>query len=200
MLQTPQGLNAQFSVPPPSTPSSATTILKMDPAPDIQNRQRQNTLLTARDVARAMRDDDVYAVVGGAACLIFGSTRLTTDVDIVVLKAPSKSCGLGFETPQTSSSNPEPYTPSICPSTPVVVVDGVKVLAPVPLLDCKCYSVTGRTIEGKKLSDTTDIKFLLQYCARNSIQLQAAALKFLDAELVELLVNDYRFRSSLLLT
>jgi predicted nucleotidyltransferase len=58
------------------------------PATPLPYPSTDLVISAAKAVARALKDTNVkYAIVGGASCLLLGSHRVTTDVDIVVPKA-----------------------------------------------------------------------------------------------------------------
>lgn len=142
----------------------------------------------AKAVGYALGDQD-YALVGGAACVLLGSTRATEDVDIVVpkgntpaarslLKQQIKYFDVANKTLHTTyKSTPLVEIEIIAPpalfkeafdaSTPIIIVEGAKVLKPVLILNAKCRSILGRAEEKKKRCDATDIQFLLSWCARN---------------------------------
>lgn len=128
---------------------------------------------------------DCYALVGGAACTMLGSQRITLDVDFVVPKGQIISARRKFvndpafkvdaRTRHTQYiqgdvnididilAPPRMFRGQFDESTPCIVVDGVKILKPTLILDAKCLSIFERSSEGKKQTDAFDIKFLLSY-------------------------------------
>ena len=163
--------------------SSAASAAQGDPG--------QLTRSAATAVASAMKDD-CYALVGGAACTMLGSTRITLDVDFVVPQGHTKSArnrlrdnpafrvepGTNHTTYNRSGSNPVEIEILAPPglfkgqfsiSTPCVVVNNVRVLKPTLILDAKCESILGRANDIKKRTDAQDIRFLLIYIAKNRI-------------------------------
>jgi hypothetical protein len=134
----------------------------------------------------------VYALVGGAACVLLGSDRGTTDVDFVVTKGQTIATRAtlrladGFtveagtlHTYYTKSRVPveiEILTPPVLfreqfdEDTPTILVDGVRILKPALILNAKCQSILGRATEEKKESDKDDILFLLKYLANEDIR------------------------------
>lgn len=129
-----------------------------------------------------------YAVVGGAACLLLGGNRQTTDIDIVVMKGETKMARDKLATqaahfsvdPKTRHTNYlskpavaiEILTPPLLfkerfdKDTPTLVVaGGTKVLKPTLILNAKCSAILGRANETKKMTDAVDIRFLLAWCA-----------------------------------
>lgn len=148
----------------------------------------------AQAVAQALNDKQCYAVVGGAACSLLGSTRYTVDIDIVVPKGSTKAARSllksrldDFEidprTQHTAYRSVPPVqieilTPPLLfrgeftSSTPVISVQGVQVLKPALILNAKCKSIIDRPSEQKRDSDAGDIKFLLTWCAENNINPQ----------------------------
>lgn len=142
----------------------------------------------AKEVASSLGSID-YAIIGGAACIILGSIRTTTDVDFVVLKGQT-SAARKLLREQPSSFEIEPktlhtyYKKSTPPveieilappalfketfekTTPTIVVDGARILKPALILNAKCRSILGRPTEAKRRTDAQDIKYLLRWCAR----------------------------------
>jgi hypothetical protein len=160
-------------------------------------------------VSQALKDGNVrYAIVGGAACLLLGSDRATSDVDFVVpkgrirdarllLKAQSDHFSVQARTNHTVYlSNPTIEIQIISPpalfkepsdeaTETFEVLDGIHVLKPALILNAKCRSILGRAGEDKKMSDSQDIKFLLSWCAENGMDSKAdvpnATKEFVDA-------------------
>ncbi|KAE9368025.1 hypothetical protein N431DRAFT_429268 [Stipitochalara longipes BDJ] len=129
-----------------------------------------------------------YAIVGGAACALLGSSRTTTDVDIVVPRGETRETRKLFRGQEeffvetgtlhtyfqsTPRVDIEILTPPMLfkeefdASTPTVMVGSAKVLKPARLLNAKCHSILGRG-EEKTRSDAHDIGFLLRWCHENS--------------------------------
>jgi hypothetical protein len=150
------------------------------------------TSLQTRQAARAIAfalGDLKYAVVGGAACTILGSLRETEDVDFVVPQGETKTArDLLRQKPDffdierrtlhtTFKSTPKVEVEILTPpalfkehysgTTPVVMVDGVRILKPSLILNAKCGSIQGRATQEKKESDANDIIFLLGLCYTN---------------------------------
>ncbi|KAI0330247.1 hypothetical protein GY45DRAFT_1323970 [Cubamyces sp. BRFM 1775] len=148
-----------------------------------------------------------YAIVGGAACILLGSQRITEDVDFVVptgrtaaarqllraspaFRVDARTChtwhratGLAIEIVTMW------FQSAFTERTPTVVVDGgVRVLHPVRILDAKCKSVLARSALYKKNTDAHDIVFLLQYCARNGVAIRAGDVEHAGAETIEYLI------------
>ncbi|KAK5254537.1 hypothetical protein LTR16_004818 [Cryomyces antarcticus] len=131
--------------------------------------------------------ENVYAVVGGAACTLLGSMRVTEDVDFVVPKGSTSNARKllkeqtdSFEVEKKTfhtiyKSNPPVEIEILAPpalfkerfdaSTPITEVDGVKILKPALLLNAKCGSILSRAEGKKKDTDAFDIKYLLVWCA-----------------------------------
>ncbi|KAI0123240.1 hypothetical protein BJ170DRAFT_713364 [Xylariales sp. AK1849] len=127
-----------------------------------------------------------YAVVGGGACSMLGSMHETEDVDFVVPKNGTKNARdllkkqpdhfeIDKKTLHTSyKSDPKVEIEILTPpalfreeyteSTPIIMIDGVRILKPALISNAKCRSILGRHAEGKKQSDATDILFLLGWC------------------------------------
>ncbi|KAH9215534.1 hypothetical protein DL95DRAFT_523215 [Leptodontidium sp. 2 PMI_412] len=155
----------------------------------------------------------VYAIVGGAACVLLGSTRATEDVDIVVpqgatketrqrLKDQAEYFHVEKRTLHTYYKSdplveievlapPAMFKEDFSSSTPVVVVDGVNVLKPALILNSKCNSITGRPSDGKKQNDATDIRFCLRWCARNNALPTKTEVPRASKEFVEWYIDVY---------
>jgi hypothetical protein len=140
--------------------------------------------------------DVKYAIIGGAAVQLLGSSRLTVDVDFVVPKgsvAAARANITGAKDhftvdPRTRhthyKSSPPVEIEILSPPTlfqedfdtdtpihTVVIGDqSVSILKPVLILNAKCRSVLGRSTDEKMSNDATDIKFLLWWLATNNIQ------------------------------
>jgi predicted nucleotidyltransferase len=165
-------------------------------------------IAAAKAVARALRDSNVkYAVVGGTSCLLLGSHRVTTDVDIVVPKGRVRDARLLLKAqPEHFSVDPrtnhtvylstppidiqiiappalfkEPFDDS---TETIELMDGVWVLKPTLILNAKCRAILGRAGESKKTSDAQDIKFLLHWCAENGMRVNTAEVPNATTEFV----------------
>jgi len=146
------------------------------------------TKAAAAAIATAM-GSDCYALVGGAACTLLGSTRATEDIDFVVPQGQTPAArnklrkNSAFEIEagtnhtkyvQAGSSPvaveilapPGLFKGQFSTSTPCLLVNNVRILKPTLILDAKCGSILGRASDGKKQTDALDIKFLLVYIAR----------------------------------
>lgn len=142
----------------------------------------------AMAVGNAMARCEKYALVGGSACVVLGSTRATQDVDFVVPQGGTTSArqllraSSDFEvearTNRTTYKAQRPVwieilTPPLLfrepfdQETEVITIDGTNVLKPALLLNAKCGSITGRPTEEKRRTDFQDINFLLNFCAQN---------------------------------
>ena len=127
-----------------------------------------------------------YAVVGGAACVLLGSLRITTDVDLVVPQGKTVVARNKFRSSEAFTVDAvTAYThyPTAVPvpvevltppflfqgrfdtNTPTITVQGVSVLKPALILNAKCGSIRNRGNEEKQLNDAKDIIFLLKYLA-----------------------------------
>jgi len=126
-----------------------------------------------------------YAIIGGAACNLLGSTRATGDVDVVVprgktpearslLQAETELFHVEKRTRRTWFRSSPPVEIDILappgmfkekfdPTTPTTTIDGTKILKPALLLNAKCKSILQRGGE-KQYSDAMDILFLLTWC------------------------------------
>ena len=105
----------------------------------------------AKAITKSLGDRN-YAIVGGAACSLLGSQRATEDLDIVIPKGATKDARMGlkqeaaqFEVESGTlhtyfKSDPKVEVEILAPpslfrenfdaSTPIVEVEGIKVLKP----------------------------------------------------------------------
>ncbi len=155
-----------------------------------------------------------YAIVGGAACLLLGGKRQTEDVDLVVPKntiveyrklfRTPDATRLGFKTATQQPrhtfhgqenvliellSPPGMFRAHFDENTPTVVVNGIRVLHPLILLDTKCGALISRG-ESKRFTDAQDIVFLLGFCAKNRIQITTRDVPNASPESVEYLISQ----------
>ena len=152
-----------------------------------------------------------YAVVGGAACSLLGARRGTEDVDVVVPQGATKDARTTlknevayFEVQSRTlhtyyKSDPKVEVEIIAPpslfrenfdaSTPVVIVEGTKVLKPALILNAKCNSILGRAIEEKKQSDAEDIQFCLWWCYTNNSFPTSAEVPRANAQFVQWFIS-----------
>ncbi|EHA21063.1 hypothetical protein ASPNIDRAFT_45694 [Aspergillus niger ATCC 1015] len=142
----------------------------------------------AMAVGNALAQFETYTLVGGSACVVLGSTRATQDIDLVVpqgdtsdarqLLRASPDFEVEARTNHTTYKARSPVqveilTPPLLfkepfdENTEVITIEGVKVLKPALLLNAKCGSITGRSTEDKRRTDSLDINFLLNFCAQN---------------------------------
>lgn len=154
---------------------------------------------------------DTYAIVGGAGCVLLGCDRTTSDVDIVVPKGATRAARARFRasdkftvesgTAHTYYNAATPFEIEILAppglfkeafdaTTPVMELRGVKVLKPALIFNAKCGSVLNRANNDKKLTDVADIKFLLDYFAKNTPP-AAAEVPNMSKEFVEWFVASY---------
>ncbi|XRM46505.1 hypothetical protein ABZX51_009536 [Aspergillus tubingensis] len=162
-------------------------------------------------VANALTQYETYALVGGSACVILGSTRATLDIDFAVpqgetsnarqLLRASPDFEVEARTNQTTYKAQRPVqieilTPPLLfkelfdQNTEVITVEGIKVLKPALLLNAKCGSITGRSTEDKRKTDLFDINFLLNFCAQNPEYLpRAGEVPRATKQLVDVLVR-----------
>ncbi|GAA90146.1 similar to An03g02230 [Aspergillus luchuensis IFO 4308] len=167
----------------------------------------------AMAVANALTQYETYALVGGSACVILGSTRATLDIDFVVSQGKTSNArqllraSPDFEvearTNHTTYKTRRPVqieilTPPLLFKEPfdhntgVIIVEGIKILKPALLLNAKCGSITGRSTEDKRKTDLFDINFLLNFCAQNPEYLpRADEVPRATKQLVDVLVHLY---------
>ncbi|KAK7955855.1 uncharacterized protein PG986_005077 [Apiospora aurea] len=165
------------------------------PSPDPEPKPSvENIVDAAAAVAFALGDKVPYALVGGGACSVLGSQRLTEDIDIVVPRGrTSEARQLLREHPEYFDverrtlhtyfksepgrvlveilAPPAMFREEYDETTPTIRMldDKVRVLQPTLLLNAKCGSVQNRRSEDKKKSDALDILFLLEWCYRHEI-------------------------------
>jgi hypothetical protein len=150
----------------------------------------EKILEAAQAVACALGKTTPYALVGGAACCVLGSTRATSDVDFVVprggiaaarqrlqdkdewFRVDKRTRHTAFlsdpEVPIEILAPPALFREEFTSDTEVVQVDGINVLKPTLLLNAKCGSILSRATDERKGVDAHDITFLLEWCANNS--------------------------------
>ena len=149
----------------------------------------ENVKEAAQAVGSALPNSTTYALIGGAALNLLGSSRVTKDVDIVVLqgKTTETKQKLLMQAPASFTIDRRTrylrYTRSNLPvdieiltppalfqeefdeATPTVAIGGgtTKILHPALLLNAKCRSILARSTQEQRSSDSQDIKFLLRW-------------------------------------
>ncbi|KAJ8453764.1 hypothetical protein ONZ51_g13413 [Trametes cubensis] len=147
-----------------------------------------------------------YAIVGGGACILLGSHRITEDVDFVVPQNTTAAARKLLRASPAFRVDPRTchtwhretglaieivtmwFQRTFDARTPALVVDGVRVLHPVRILDAKCRSILARSALYKKNTDAHDIVFLLEYCVRNGIAVKDGDVEHAKAETIEYLI------------
>ena len=126
-----------------------------------------------------------YAIIGGAACFLLGSTRMTRDFDIIVRDGLKKEAmamlarnrelfgsaqeGMWVNTEDGGRYNLDVIEPSQIHQRfngdEVIKVQGVNVLHPSLLLEYKQYSYAHRDAgrQASKNTDAMDLQFLTRY-------------------------------------
>jgi hypothetical protein len=157
-------------------------------SPEGDRLKRIRSIIRAAHAIGKTLGDNHYAIIGGAACTLLGSPRITDDVDIVVpagkipaarslLRAETELFDVDKRTRHTwfkgSSlveieilSPPGLFQEDFDATTPTTTINGTKVLKPALLLNAKCNSILQRG-EKKRASDSWDIFFLLKWCIEN---------------------------------
>ncbi|PSS15239.1 hypothetical protein M430DRAFT_59860 [Amorphotheca resinae ATCC 22711] len=183
------------------------------PQPEVPTKPSPEQIREAAVAISYCLGDQVYAIVGGAACSLLGSTRETIDVDIVVPQGATRDARRKLRNEPTLfdvdnrtlhtyyRSDPRVEVEIITPpslfrerfdnNTPVVLINGVKVLKPSLILNAKCNSILSRSSGEKRLADATDIKFCLRWCANNNAFPTAAEVPHADMEFVEWFIGVY---------
>lgn len=126
---------------------------------------------------------ETYAVAGGAAVVLLGSPRKTGDIDIsvprgatlVIKRLISPVPGISITQPERHVFYTEGETkvpvevvaPGLTDfgfdaTTPTVLVDGIKVLHPIMILNTKCLLRRGE-------NDEEDIAFLVRWLVNNGV-------------------------------
>jgi hypothetical protein len=171
-------------------------------------------------VANALTAGPKYALVGGGACVVLGSTRTTQDVDFVVLRGQTSAARqlrrasphFNVE-PKTNHTTfkaegadgveieilapPAMFKENFDQNTEVITVGNVKVLKPALILNAKCRSILGRPTVSKRNTDASDIIFLLEFCARNPMYLpKAVEVPNATREFVQSFVGQYQNQDS----
>lgn len=160
----------------------------MPPSNPIPNPSAYQPQVAVRNAARAVGaalHQTKYAVIGGAACMLLGSPRLTQDVDFVVptgqtgaARQELRNAGVFTIEPGTLHTYyqgvkieilapPALFKEQYNAETPTVEVQQVRVLKPALILNAKCRSILGRANEDKKRTDAEDIIFLLRWFVNN---------------------------------
>lgn len=139
-------------------------------------------LSASKAIGQALQGS-TYAIVGGAACQLLGSTRITEDVDFVVPQGKTRDARTSLRdsgqfqiearTLHTRHQSvgieilapPAMFKERFDADTPVQLIHGIKVLQTPQLLNAKCRSVTGRATNDKKQTDAADIIFLIDHLA-----------------------------------
>lgn len=167
----------------------------------------------AMAVGSALAHCEKYALVGGSACVVLGSTRTTQDIDFVVLRGGTSNARQLLRAsphfkvePRTNHTvykaerpveveilaPPALFQEPFDQSTEVVTIRGTKVLKPALLLNAKCGSIIGRPTEEKRRTDSMDIGFLLKFCAENPAYLpKAHEVPKATKQLVQTLIQRY---------
>jgi Nucleotidyl transferase AbiEii toxin, Type IV TA system len=157
--------------------------------------------------------DNCYAIIGGAACTVLGSSRLTSDVDFVVPRGDTKAArsllkaqDVWFEVEKRTNhtyykgsprikieilSPPALFRQSFTPFTPTIIVNEVRVLKPTLLLNTKCSSIFGRSRDEKRNTDAADIKFLLQWCTRHQMYPTAEEVPITTKDFVQYFTSHF---------
>ena len=157
------------------------------------------------DTGRAL-NDSTYAVIGGAACSMLGSSRGTHDIDIVVpdgtkpaaISALRSSRAFGVEPGSQriwyNASDGRHYNLDIiesssiyqqfnCTQTETITVNGVRILKPSLMLNFKCFSWTAENrSQQKKNNDAKDISFLDTYIAKRGERINGGEVRFADGD------------------
>lgn len=145
--------------------------------------------------------------------VVLGSTRATQDIDFVVPWGETSNArqllraSPGFEIEARTNNTTykarrpvqvEILTPPLLfkepfdENTEVISIEGVKVLKPALLLIAKCGSITGRSTEDKRRTDSLDINFLLNFCAHNPEYLpKSDEVPRATTQLVHVLIQFY---------
>lgn len=187
-------------LPPPPKPyhkersSSRSRVTKFHPGPAASPSTAIISQATEA-ITRCLRQSEIHwAVVGGACCVLLGSTRTTDDVDIVVSKpeyvkqlknllktdyrfeVESKTRHTYFHCPGHDRLKieilcfPSTFQIAFDSGTEVLDVNGVHLLTLTAILNSKCGSVVQRSSESKRGTDLQDIIFILRLSIARGIR------------------------------
>jgi hypothetical protein len=152
-----------------------------------------------------------YAIVGAAACVVLGSTRMTNDIDIVVPKGETLEVRRLFRNQEGFvvekgtlhtyfQSNPRVQIKLLTPpllymedfdaSTPTVLIGSARVLMPALLLNTIFHFILEKEEEEMR-RDALDIRFLLRWCHEHGYPPRAAECPRVTRELVGLYIQIF---------
>lgn len=163
-------------------------------------RSKLPTLAETRAVTESIAQSvksTKYAICGGGACVVLGSTRQTEDVDFVVPKGDTPKARADLKknqaftveakTNHTAFVGPQKNVEAIdveilAPpglfkydytgdDSQVITVNGVRVLRPHVILESKVGAIFGRSSEQKRKTDASDIMFLVNYIHNNRMSI-----------------------------
>ncbi|KAL4792443.1 hypothetical protein BDV19DRAFT_380817 [Aspergillus venezuelensis] len=138
--------------------------------PPIQLHTPDEIRTAAAALANALTLNTRYTVVGGGACAVLGSDRMTEDIDFVVLRGQTPAARQLLRSSPVfnveARTNHTTYKVGDSPHR-VITIGNIKVLKPALILNSKCRSIQGRHNIAKRGTDFQDIAFLLTYCAQN---------------------------------
>lgn len=165
-------------------------------------------------VAYSLGSEQQYAIVGGAACLVLGSSRVTADVDLVVPKGKTRDArqllkkqqgyfSIESRTNHTAYRSMPPVEVEILAppalfqehfddATETIEVNGTRILKPALILNAKCRSILGRATQGKRNTDAEDIQFLLSWCAQNAVYPTSVEVPNASKEFVDYFIANYQ--------
>ncbi|EPE28890.1 hypothetical protein GLAREA_00048 [Glarea lozoyensis ATCC 20868] len=157
--------------------------------------------------------NEPYAIIGSTSILLLGSTTVhDDDIDILVTRNQTSHFRsllrthpdfiVDKRTLHTIYNSTPPivielltppflYQEKYDANTPVIWVNGVRVLEPVRLLYGKCRSILGRASEEKKGVDAEDVIFLLGWLAERGKRIGGKELGNVTGEFVEWFVRRY---------
>ena len=180
--------------PSPERSSSPSCFTKFHP--DQAASPSAAIITPASDaIAHCLRQSKIHwAVVGGACCVLLGSTRETTDIDIVVSKpeyvrqaknlfkadhrftVESRTRRTHFHHPGHDPlqvevlCSPSTFKIAFHSGTEVLDVNGVYLLTLAAILDSKCGCVPQRPSDDKRSSDIQDIAFVLSLAIKRGMR------------------------------
>ncbi|XTI85024.1 hypothetical protein V2W45_1466001 [Cenococcum geophilum] len=171
------------------------------PAPDHPNSR----IYAASSAVAVFLDEEIYAIVGGAALAILVVRTGRTTYARNILREQKAYFEVEKRTLYTHyMSNPpieiEILTPPMLfpcefdESTTTMVVDGIRILHPVLILNSKCRAILGRATDDKKRTDAQDIQFLLSWLKTNAVQFSWNTVPNASREFVQWYVSVYNGR------
>jgi len=178
------------------------------------SENRNTIILAAAKALSTSLNDSPYAIVGGAACALLGSTRELPDFDIVVPRGETASTRALLKHQDTlfeveprklhtffNSGHSRVQIKILTPpgmfrgtfdaETRTIELQGVKILHPVLILNELCSAIMGRWSEERKKTDADNILFLLKWLAKDDGKIRWADVPNVDRDFATWFVGEY---------